>query len=184
MHVLRVATLAAIVALAGCRFGPPRTEVVVVASPGADQPLPSIPVYEIASSPDTLRLALTPTRTRDPLAAITSTRRISLTSDNADARTLLLWLAQQAGVDLVVSSDVQSRVSVSFRDVLVVDAMRAILAEAGLSILVGELGAPWPPVVFHQLPVNIDVANAEAISARFGVSLELAKFIVESRPRP
>lgn len=127
-------------------------------------------------------MAITQTRSRDPLADITSIKRVTLTSDNADARTLLLWLAQQAGASLVVSQDVETRVSVSFRDVLVVDAMRAIMAEAGLSILVGAPTAPWSPVVFYQLPVDVDRASAEAIAARFGVSLELAKFIVESRP--
>jgi hypothetical protein len=56
------------------------------------------------------------------------------------------------------------------------------MAEVGLSVLVGPMQAPWAPVVFYQLPVNVDVASAEAIAKRFGVSLELAKFLVERRP--
>jgi hypothetical protein len=73
---------------------------------------------------------------------------------------------------------------VSFRDVLVADALRAVIAEVGLSVLVGPMQAPWAPVVFYQLPVHVDVASAEAIAKRFGVSLELAKFLVESRVKP
>lgn len=160
---------------AACRFGAPE--------PPAAEPLPPIPVYEIATRMDTAGVTITRAESRDPLASVTSQKRITLTANNAEARTLLLWLAQQAEASLVISPEVQSRVSVSFRDVPVVEAMRAIIAEAGLSVLVGPLRAPWPPVVFYQLPVNIETASAEVISARFGVSLELAKFIVESRPR-
>lgn len=174
---LTLATVAA-----GCRFGLARTSTPAVVA--IAQPLPEIPVYEIAQRSDTRGVTITAAQSRDPLAGIASTKRVTLTANNADARTLLLWLAQQAEVSLVVSQDVRSRVSVSFRDVPVVEAMRAILAEAGLSILVGVPTAPWPPVVFYQLPVDIERASAEVIAARFGVSLELAKFMVESRPRP
>lgn len=147
-------------------------------------PLPTIPVYEIASRTDTVAPRFAPSRTRDPLGHITSTRRVTITTSSQDVRTLLLWLAEQAGASLVISPDVRARVTVSFHDVPVVEAMRAVLAEAGLSVLVGPLEAPWPPVVFFQLPVNIETASAETIAARFGVSLELARFIVESRPKP
>jgi hypothetical protein len=147
-------------------------------------PLPTIPVYEIASRDDTLPRRFAPSRTRDPLGHITSTRRVTITTSSQDVRTLLLWLAEQAGASLVISPEVNARVTVSFHDVPVVEAMRAVLAEAGLSVLVGPLEAPWPPVVFHQMPVNIETATAETIAARFGVSLELARFIVESRPKP
>jgi hypothetical protein len=175
--------VASCLALAACRFGGPATQAqpVVVADTAA---LPPIPVYEIAAGADTGHLVLSPVRTRDPLAGITSTKRISVTAQNQDVRTLLLWLAEQAGASLVISPDVNAHVTVSFRDVLVADALRAVMAEVGLSVLVGPMQTPWAPVVFYQLPVNVDVASAEAIAKRFGVSLELARFLVESRPKP
>ena len=169
------------VVLAACRAGGHATQAkpVVVADTA---PLPPIPVYEIATGAETGSPVLSPVRSRDPLAGITSTKRITVTAQNQDVRTLLLWLAEQAGASLVISPDVNARVTVSFRDVLVADALRAVMAEVGLSVLVGPMQAPWAPVVFYQLPVNVDVASAEAIAKRFGVSLELAKFLVESRP--
>jgi hypothetical protein len=143
-----------------------------------------IPVYEIVSSPDSLTPFLQPSRDRDPLSTIGGDTRVSLTSSNADARTLLLWLAQQGGVNLVVSQDVRARVSVNFADVPVSEAMRAVMAQAGLSFLVGDELSPWPPVVFYQLPIDINQASAEVIASRFGISIELARWIVESRVRP
>lgn len=145
--------------------------------------LPPIPVYEITPGEERAGMAITPSTGRDPVAELGATKRVSLTASNADARTLLLWLAQQAGVSLVVSPEVTARVSVSFTNVPAGEAMRAIIAQAGLSVLASSPGSPWPPVVFHQLPLNINAASAEAIAAHFGVSAELARWIVESRPR-
>lgn len=175
---VRVAVAAtAIIAALGCRRAAPTTR----SSPDA---LPEIPVYVIAPT-DSARLAVRPApRGRDPLAELGADKLVSLTSSNADARTLLLWLAQQAGVSLVVAPDVNARVSVSFTSVRASDAMRAVLAEAGLSILAPDEGSPWPPVVFFQRPVNINDASADEIIARFGVSRDMARWIVESRPRP
>ena len=97
---------------------------------------------------------------------------------------MLLWLAEQAGVSLVVAPDVTARVSVTFTNVPAGDAMRAIIAEAGLSLLAADMRSPWPPVVFFERPVNINEATAEALMSRFGVSEAMAKWIVESRPHP
>jgi hypothetical protein len=146
------------------------------------EPLPAIPVYEIRPT-DEGGAAIVPAPARDPLGTVSTSKRVSLTSNNADARTLLLWLAQEAGVSILVSPDVSSRVSVSFNNVPAIDAMRAIISQAGLSVLSSAMQSPWPPVVFHQLPVNVNEASIETITARFGVSLELAKWLVENRPR-
>ena len=120
----------------------------------------------------------------DPLASLGANKHVTLTATNADARTLLLELAREAGVNLVVSPDVAVRVNANFNDLPAVDAMRAIIAEAGLSVLTAGPQSPWPPVVFYQLPVNINRASVETIVARFGVSAEMAKWIVESREKP
>ena len=145
--------------------------------------MPDLPVYEISPRTDTLVLIPADPGRRDVLGAGNG-RRVTLTTSGADARQLIVWLAQQAGISLVVSEDVNARLSVAFQDVLAVDALRAVMAEAGLSVLTGGPRAPWGPVVFYQLPVNVERATAEVIAARFGVSLDLARFIVESRPAP
>lgn len=149
----------------------------------APQPMPEIPVYVIAPT-DTSRLTIAPARAKDPIGDLRASKLVSLTASNADARTILLWLAQQAGVSLVVAPDVTARISVSFTDVPAGDAIRAIIAEAGLSILAPGLMSPWPPVVFFERPVNVNDVSVESIVARFGVSKEMARWIVESRPRP
>jgi hypothetical protein len=169
---MRVSLAAAgVLLLAACR----------VPSAGFPDPLPPIPVYEIRTVPDS-GVVITRVPGQEPFAS--STRRITLTATDASARTLLIWLAQEAGMNLVVAPDVNARISVNFRDVPADVAMRAIIAEAGLSVLTAANQPLWAPVVFHQPPVNVNEATAESIVARFGVSAELARWIVESRPRP
>jgi hypothetical protein len=148
----------------------------------AAAPLPAIPVYEIRPTVGSSNVVVARVPDADPIAALGATRRVSLNASDAEVRTLLLWLAQEAGVSLVVSPDVTARVSVNFNDIPAGEAMRALLAEAGLSVLSSRLRARWPPVIFHQLPVNINEATVEGILARFGVSAEMAQWIVESRP--
>ena len=179
MRVRVVATRSAaavVLVLAACRPSQPLGEPA--------DPLPAIPVYEITPARDSATLSVRPARNRDPLGALGATRRVTLTSSDADARTLLLWLAQEAGVNLVVSPDVRARVSVNFADVPAVDAMRAIMSQAGLSVLSAATGVPWPPVVFYHAPVNVNEASAAAIVARFGVSDEMVRWILDSRTRP
>jgi aspartate aminotransferase-like enzyme len=81
-----------------------------------------------------------------------------------------------------VAPDVTSRVTIHFENVQAADAMRAIIAEAGLSVLTAPRRPNWPPVVFHELPVNLDDVSVERMMERFGVSAEMAQWIVESRP--
>lgn len=147
------------------------------------EPLPPLAVYEITPADSSrVQVSPAPTTAPDPIAALGATRRVTLTANNADARTLLLWLAEEAGVSIVVSPDVTARVSVHFEDVQAHDAMRAIMAEAGLSVLTAPRLPKWPPVVFYQMPVNVNAATPEQIVVRFGVSAEMARWIVESRP--
>lgn len=142
--------------------------------------MPNIPVYELTRG-DSGTYTVTRNLQRDPVAELGASKRVTLTANGADARTLLLWLAQESGVSVVVSPDVNARVSVSFTDVPAGEAIRAIMAEAHLSVLASSMQAPWPPVVFYQLPVNVNTATADVIASRFGVSDELAKWLVESR---
>lgn len=141
-------------------------------------------MYELTPRTDSSPLAVTRASAHDPLASIVTSKRVTLASNNADARTLLLWLAKEAELSIVISQDVQARVTVNFQDAPVLTAMRAVMAEARLSFLVGASATRWPPVVFYELPVNVDQAGVEALVARFGISPELARWIAENRERP
>ena len=143
--------------------------------------LPPIPVYEVTPTEERPGMAIAPSTARDPLAELGASRRVSLTARDADARELLLSLARHAGVTIVVSPDVRARVSVSVIGIPAGEAMRAIISQAGLSVLAAAPESSWPPVVFHQLPLNINDASAATIAARFGVSGEMARWIVRSR---
>jgi hypothetical protein len=107
--------------------------------------------------------------------------RITLTSINADLRDLLPLLASAAGVNLVMGPEVRGRVSVRFQNVAAIDALKAVIEQAGL--LVGEPGpeAPWSRPAFYDLPVNINHASATTIRARFELTSQLANWIVASR---
>lgn len=112
-----------------------------------------------------------------------SGRRITLNAVDADARALLVAIAREAGISVVVSDDVRRRVSVSLTNAEPEEVLRAIIAQAGLSV-VEPRSSGLPPVVYYQLPLNVDHASADAIAVRFGVSPELARWIVANRPRP
>jgi hypothetical protein len=107
-------------------------------------------------------------------------QRISVRAIDADARALLVGIAREAGINLVVSSDVRRRVSLTLIDVPAMQAIQEIAAAANLTITTPE-DRVLPTVVYYQLPVNVNEASAETIAKRFDVSLELARFIVESR---
>jgi hypothetical protein len=143
--------------------------------------LPPIPVYEIAPIEERAGLAIAPSTARDPLAELGASKRVSLTATDADARELLLSLARQADVAIIVSPDVVARVSVRLAGIPAGEAMRAVISQAGLSVLAAAPESGWPPVVFHQLPYDVNAASAATIAARFGVSGEMARWIVRSR---
>jgi hypothetical protein len=109
-------------------------------------------------------------------------RRISVNAVDADARALLLAIAKEAGLNVVVSSDVRTRVSLTLSDVLAWEAVQAIIEVAGLSVMTPTQTGASPAVVFYHIPVDVNKASAEGIAARFGVSTEMGKWIVESRP--
>jgi type II secretory pathway component HofQ len=99
---------------------------------------------------------------------------------DADARALLIGIAAQAGINMVVSSDVNRRVSLTLNDVPAIQAIQEIAVAANLTIATPENTA-LPAIVYYQLPVNVNTASAETIAKRFDVSLELARWIVEAR---
>jgi hypothetical protein len=112
----------------------------------------------------------------------TPDRLVSLTAADVSVRELLPLLAEAAGVDLVLSPEVEGRVSVRFLDVPAAEALDAVMAQAGLAAPAPPLSVPWiPAVVFYELPVNVNMADALTLQRRFGISAAAAALIVASR---
>lgn len=159
-------------AIAAC--GPPPRAVVVtrprpVAAAQVITPLPDLPVVQLIEPP---RSVFTQRR---------ASQRITLTATNAQVRDLLPVLAEAAGVPLVMGPFVRGRVSVVFRDVPAIDALRAVIEQAGLVVGTSALVEPFPPVVFYQPPVNVNTADAATIKLRFDVTKEMADWLVVGR---
>lgn len=124
-----------------------------------------------------------PTRPATPLelSAQSPADRISLRATNANVRELIPALAAQAGISVVMTPDVSGRVSVYLKDVSALDALRAVISEAGLTVGEDVIPQPFGPAVFFQLPVNVNTASAPLIKARFAVSDSVANWIVRAR---
>lgn len=149
----------------------------------APEPLPTLRVEEVVGTGLTREAdgpLGAPVAVADGSDAGTAGPRVNLTATGADLRALLAALADAAGVSLVVAPDVQGRVTVHFEDVPAEEALRTLIREAGL-MAAQPLSPPWGPVVFYVAPVNVNEADAATIRARFGVSEELARFIVRAR---
>lgn len=176
-----IATLAPLSISIAC--GPPPR--VVVAGPGSTVPVSSPAVNQPAIVLGQLPVdqIIIPTRPATPLQlpSQSATGRISLTATNANVRELLPLLAAQAGVSLVMTPDVKGRINVYLRDVTPLDALRAVINEAGLVVGEDEIPQPFGPAVFFQLPVNVNTASASVIKARFGVSDSTANWLVRAR---
>jgi hypothetical protein len=107
--------------------------------------------------------------------------RITLTSTNASLRDLLPLLASAAGVNLVMGPEVTGRVSVRFQNVRAIDALNAVIEQAGLVVGNPAAELPWARPVFYDLPVNVNLASAATIRARFNVTQKLADWLVTGR---
>lgn len=155
--------------------GEPRS----VSAPRREETAQGAPPTGLPTLPTLPAEALVERRTAPPRVENLE-QRISVRAIDADARALLIGIAAQAGINMVVSSDVNRRVSLTLNDVPAIQAIREIAVAAELTVATPENRA-LPAVVYYQLPVNINTASAETIVKRFGVSEELAKWIVEAR---
>jgi hypothetical protein len=172
IHMKRLAALSAL--LVAC--APP--QAVIVSTVPVPAPAPVITVEQ----PMPVDQVIIPTRPVTPLqGSVVKVNRITMTATNADVRELLPALASAAGVSLVMASDVRGRVSVNLRDVPAIDALRAVIEEAGLTTGTSELTQPFSPVVFYNLPVNVNTASAATIKARYAVTDSVANWIVRAR---
>ncbi len=130
--------------------------------------LPPAPVQTLVTDPSSSRL-------RD------NGGRITLTSTNANLRDLLPLLASAAGVNLVMGPEVTGRVSVRFQNVRAIDALNAVIEQAGLVVGSPDAELPWARPVFYDLPVNVNLASAATIRSRFSITQKLADWIVQGR---
>ncbi len=137
--------------------------------PSSERELPALPIEAVS--------------VKSRPAGSDSSSRITLNSSNADLRQLLPLLANAAGVNLVMGPDVSGRVTVHFQNVAAIDALRAVIEQAGLTVGDPALTAPWEKPVFYDLPVNVNQASAATIRARFDVSKEMADWVVTARTR-
>lgn len=112
----------------------------------------------------------------------TAVRRISVHASDTDVRSLVMGIAAQGGLNVVVSPEVRSRVSIWVDSVTPLDALIAVMRAANLSLAPTKLVAPWGPAVFFQPPVNIDSMSIEQIQRRFDLMRETAEFILQSQP--
>lgn len=131
--------------------------------------LPPVPVLTIAGDSSRIRVRSE------------SNQRITLNSANADLRDLLPLLANAAGVDLIMGPEVKGRVSVRLQNVRAIDALNAVIEQAGLIVGDAVVEAPWGKPVFYDLPVNVNFASAPTIRARFDLTQRLAEWIVKGR---
>jgi len=160
------AVVAAIVA-ADCAL--PRPAPVPAPPPVIVAEMPALPVQAVVSD------------SSSSAASQIRGGRVTLSAANADLRDVLTLLANAADVNLVVGPDVRGRISVRFQNVPAIDALYAVIEQAGLSIGGAAPEAPWMKPVFYDLPVNVNFASAAAIRQRFEVTQPLAIWIVKAR---
>jgi hypothetical protein len=144
----------------------------------ATAPLPEIPAVAIASP-----RSITPVQPRDALDLVASDRLVSVHAVDADVRSLLLLIAKEGGVSIIVDPEVSGRVWVTLTNVPVVDALRAVIQSAHLTVTSASTNAAQAAIVFYQLPVNVNTAPAPAIAARYDVSDEMARWVAENQKK-
>jgi hypothetical protein len=141
--------------------------------PGVAVPLPMVPMpAQILARPDR----------SVPFAGVSSTKLITVNAVDADARNLLISIAQEAGINMVISPDVRSRVTVRFLNIPAMEAVQASILQAGLQVALPPTSGASPAIVCYHLASYVNEASRETIEARFGVTSEMAIWIVESRP--
>jgi hypothetical protein len=166
---LGLAALAFLASGCGVRYEPPLA------------PLPTLPVAEppVVERPPAPRFSASP----DPWRGLPLGPPVTLRAVDVDARALVLALAEAAEVNLILEPGAAGRVSVNLVEIPALEALRHVLAAADLSVVTPPPGPLFEPVVFYVLPVDIERADVQLIRARFRVSEELARFVVETRVR-
>lgn len=177
-HIRRAAVVIPLAGAIAC--GPPPRAIIVQTFPPSQAPVnpPAVVLGEL-----TIDQVIIPSRPVTPLVvpSATSPNKISLTATNANVREVLPAIAAAAGISLVMTPDVKGRISLYLKDVAPLDALRAVIDEAGLVVGENVIPVPYGPVVFFQLPVNVNTASAPVLKARFGISDSTANWLVRAR---
>lgn len=142
--------------------------------------LPALPVSQAAESQFRSDSIVPPYSSRIDTGAELG-EPITLSAIDADVRTVLPLLARAAGVSLVLGPEIEGRITVHFEQVPARAALQAALDAAGFGLMPDSVAVPWGPTRFYALPFHLDTADAEALQARFGVSEEMARWIIENR---
>jgi hypothetical protein len=174
----RASGIAMLTLVASC--AQPRAEPTVRTAPPPELPneLLAPPVVVPVSGAATL---IRPDTAREPHVDIDTHSR------DEDVRPLLEFVARAGGYRLSYPTNLDRRVRVSLTNVPVSVALATLLEAADLTLESTTPGAQRPatrPVVFYELPVNVDSLSADAIVKRFGVSPAVAEMIVTSRGKP
>jgi hypothetical protein len=176
--VARPTWLMAAAVIAACTHPNPEHQEARPAS------LPELPSAQLAT-PVVVPVSSGPIR--DGAPASEPRVNIDTHSRDEDVRPLLEFVARAGGYRLVFPTNLDRRVRVSLNDVPVSVALSTLLDAAGLTLESATPGAQPPatrPVVFYELPMNVDSLSADAIIKRFGVSPAVANMIVTSRGKP
>ncbi len=107
-------------------------------------------------------------------------QRVTVRSGNA--RSLLLALARESGLNIVVWPDVKKHVSLSLSNVTAYEAINAIMDAADLSLVAPAVATS--PAVFYRLPTDVNQNPAGKIRTKAAVNAELAKWVGVSRSAP
>ena len=91
------------------------------------------PLFATSPSPPVSIPEAVPIATATILPA--SRRRITVYADNVDVGEVLMGIAKATGLNVLVSSQIRTRVTATLVDVPAEEAVRAIVATAGLSLL-------------------------------------------------
>lgn len=171
-------SMAAITALAmlagGCRRAAPAPPAMVALPPRVPQEQLSPPVTQPVQS---LPIPI-PTPSAEKHVDIDTHGR------EIDVREALQFLADEGGLKLVFSPEINKKIRLRLVDVSVSQALETVLSVAGLTL--ESTVSATPPrqsasIVFYELPVNVDSLSAESIMKRFGVSRTIADLIVQAR---
>lgn len=177
-RVARSGWLLAVTAIAACTHHDPEPQAVPPAS------LPELPATQLAPP---VVVPISAGVMRDGAAASEPRVNIDTHSRDDDVRPLLEFVARAGGYRLIYPTNLNRRVRVSLNDTPVSVALATLLEAADLTLEPTTPGTQPPstrPVVFYELPMNVDSLSAHAIIKRFGVSPAVANMIVTSRGKP
>lgn len=178
--VLRLGAVAALTVGVTCaRFRQEERPVMISRAPAT---LPDLPTAQLA--PPAVAQATGASQGAIPDTAREPHVDIDTHGRDEDVRPLLEFVARTGGYRLIYPVGEAHKVRIDLNNVPVSVALTSLLDLANLkleSTTPGAQPALNRPVVFYELPVNVDSLSVDAIVRRFGVTRAVAEMIVDSR---